>query len=144
MGEIGGMSRIGFKPNKPEGMTFLFLFLPDGSAAGYHQIESIKEYSTPFKVGGMAHICQPDGKWKYEFNGNMIMVKNPEDLPKVREQPKLIAAAHKVKINLNFDPINDVYEYSENMTPESLELGKKAGDKHWEQIAKISGEIQVG
>ncbi|GAH92799.1 unnamed protein product, partial [marine sediment metagenome] len=28
---LGGMSRIGFKPNKPEGMTFLFLFLPDGS-----------------------------------------------------------------------------------------------------------------
>jgi len=141
---LGGMSRIGFKPNKPEGMTFLFLFLPDGSAGGYHQIEKIKEYSTPFKVGGMAHICQPDGKWKYEFNGNMIMVKNPEDLPKVREQPKLIAGAHKVKINLNFDPINDVYEFSENMDLESLELGKKAGDKHWEQIAKISGEIQVG
>ena len=35
--KLGGMSRIGFKPNKQEGMTFLFLFLPDGSVAGYHQ-----------------------------------------------------------------------------------------------------------
>jgi hypothetical protein len=30
------------------------------------------------------------------------------------------------------------------MTPESLELGKKAGDKHWEQIAKVNGQLAVG
>jgi hypothetical protein len=47
-------------------------------------------------------------------------------------------------MNLVFEPINDVFEYSEFMTPESLELGKKAGDKHWEQIAIVSGEIQIG
>ncbi len=31
---IKGMTRIGFKPNKPEGMSFIFLFLSDGTAAG--------------------------------------------------------------------------------------------------------------
>jgi hypothetical protein len=47
-------------------------------------------------------------------------------------------------MSLSFAPINEVYEYSEFMTPESLELGQKAGDRHWEQIAIVSGEIQVG
>ncbi|MEM2128775.1 MAG: hypothetical protein QXN86_03855, partial [Candidatus Methanomethylicaceae archaeon] len=37
--KIGGMTRLGFKPNKEEGMTFLFLFLPDGTVAGYQALE---------------------------------------------------------------------------------------------------------
>ncbi|MFX0187466.1 MAG: hypothetical protein ACFE8A_06995 [Candidatus Hodarchaeota archaeon] len=150
---LGGVSRIGFKPNKQEGMTFFFLFLPDSSAAIYHQVEEIKEYLDLPPVGGMAHNWQSDGKWYYKFRGKMIFLKNPEDLPKIREQPKLALlfkiirkklSKKLVKMNLAFNPVNDVYEYSEFMTPESLKLGKKAGDKHWEQIAIISGEIQVG
>ncbi len=150
---IGGISRIGFKPNKQEGMTFNFLFLPDGSAAVSHQIEEIKEYSNLPSVGDMTHNCQPNGKWNYEFHGKMIFLKNPEDLPNIREKSKLTLLLklirkkifkQRVKIKLAFNPINDVYEYSAFMTPESLEIGKKAGDKHWEQIAKISGEIRIG
>ncbi len=141
--DVGGMSRLGFKPNKQEGMAFLFLFLSDGSAAGYHQEVKIEEYSELLKVGGMAHLYQSDGTWKYEFQGNMIGVNNPEDLPNVRENPKLISGALQVELNLNFEPINDVYEYSKYMSPESLELGKKAGDKHWEQIAVVSGELSI-
>ena len=150
---IGGVSRIGFKPNKKEGMTFFFLFLPDGTAAIYHQEEEIDEYLKLPPVGGMVHNCQPDGNWNYEFQGKMVFLKNPEDLPKISEQSKLSLLfkvirkklyKKQVKMSLSFTPINDVYEYSEFMTPESLELGKKAGDKHWEQIAIVSGEIQVG
>lgn len=141
---MGGVSRIGFKPNKPEGMTFFFLFMPDGSAGGYHQVKNIKDYSKLLKVKGMVHRNHPDGKWNYEFKGNMIFVKKSEDLPKVREHPELISASKRVKMDLSFKPISDIYEYSEYMTPESLELGKKAGDEHWEQIAKVNGKIQVG
>ena len=150
---IGGVSRIGFKPNKKEGMTFFFLFLPDGTAAIYHQEEQIDDYLKLPPVGGMVHDCQPDGNWKYEFQGKMVFLNNPEDLPKISEQSKLSLLfkvirkklyKKQVKMSLSFTPINDVYEYSEFMTPESLELGKKAGDKHWEQIAIVSGEIQVG
>jgi len=140
---LGGMSRLGFKPNKQEGMAFLFLFLPDGSAAGYHQEVEVKDYSELLKVGGMAHLHQSNGTWKYKFQGNMIGVKNSEDLPNVRENPKLISGALQVELKLDFKPINDVYEYSEYMTKDSLDLGKKAGDKHWEQIAIVSGDIQI-
>ncbi|MHA1488632.1 MAG: DUF7064 domain-containing protein [Promethearchaeota archaeon] len=151
--DLGGMSRIGFKPNKPEGMTFVILFLPDGSAAISHHVNDIKNYSNLPPVGGMVHECQPDGKWIYEFQGKMTIVKNPKELPKMREQSKLTLLSkvirkqvfkQSVKMSFKFNPINDVYEFAEHMTPESLEIGKKAGDKHWEQIAKISGEIQIG
>ncbi|WXG47537.1 MAG: hypothetical protein WED05_12900 [Candidatus Atabeyarchaeum deiterrae] len=141
---LGGVSRIGFKPNKPEGMTFFFLFLPDGSVAGYHLATKSKDYSRDLRVGGMAHLPQSDDSWNYEFQGNMILVKDPETLPKAREKPQLIAGTPKVEMRFVFSPINAPYEYAEFMTPESLELGKKAGDKHWEQIAKVNGKLSIG
>ena len=150
---IGGVSRIGYKPNKPEGMTFLFLFLPDDSVAIYHKVEEVSEYPQALHVGGMKHNCISNKKWQYKFHGKMVFLKNSEDLPKIREHSKLKLlgqalrkkiAKKRVNLNLNFDPIHDVYEYSKHMTPESLEIGKKAGDKHWEQIAKINGKIQIG
>jgi len=141
---IGGVSRIGFKPNKQEGMTFFFLFLPDGSAGGYHQVKKVKNYSKKLQVAGMSHNCRQDGKWSYNFRGYLAIVKNPEDLPRVRDKPNLINEMKPVEMHLEFDPINEVYEYSEYMSAESLELGKKAGDKHWEQIALIEGEIYIG
>jgi hypothetical protein len=141
--KLGGMTRLGFKPNKKEGMTFLFLFLPDGSAAGYNLVKEIKDYTNTLQIGGMIHDCQHSIYCNYKFQGNMIGVNNPEDLPKVRQNPRLITSNLKVKFDIKFQPINDIYEYSENMTPESLEIGRKAGDKHWEQIGILSGNIQI-
>ncbi|WXG44427.1 MAG: hypothetical protein WED04_10395 [Promethearchaeati archaeon SRVP18_Atabeyarchaeia-1] len=141
--KLGGVSRIGFKPNKPESMTFFFLFLPDGSAAGYHLTNKAKEYSRILQVGGMAHLPQGNEVWKYEFKGNMILVKNPENLPKAREQPEIISGTPKVEMEFTFNPINEPYEYAKHMTPESLELGRKAGDRHWEQIARVNGKLIV-
>ena len=89
--KIGGVSRIGFKPNKQEGMAFFFLFLPDGSAAVYHHEEEILDYLKLPQVGNTSHTCQKDGIWNYEFQGKMLFLKNPEDLPKIREQSKLLA-----------------------------------------------------
>jgi len=142
--KIGGMSRIGFKPNKQEGMTFFFLFLPNGSVAGYHQEIRIKEFIDQIKVKGMYHDWQPDENWYFKFKGNMIFVQNSLDLPKVRENPKLIQKVEKVEMNLFYTPINEIYEYSKWMTPESLEIGKKSGDKHWEQIGTVSGNLNIG
>jgi hypothetical protein len=126
---IKGMSRIGIKPNKNEGMAFLFLFLPDGTAAGYQTTVSLSEYSNPFTVEDIVHENISDNKWKYTFDGSMIIVDDPKCFPEVRNKPELI--------------ISDIYEYSEFMTKESIELGKKSADAHWEQIALISGEISV-
>ena len=141
---IGGMSRIGFKPNKNEGMTFFFLFLADGSAAGFHQEIKLKDFSENLQVGGMSHNWQKDETWKYSFKGRMIFVADPLSLPKVREDPKLILKSEKVLMDLTFNPFNEVYEYSKYMTPESLEIGKKSGDKHWEQIGMVNGKIKIG
>jgi hypothetical protein len=141
---IRGMTRVGFKPNKDEGMTFLFLFLPDNSVAGYFQETKSKHYPDAIKVSGMHHNYQKNGNWNYQFKGNMIFVQNSEDLPKVRENPKLISNVENVKLDFKFEPIHHTYEYSKHMTSESLELGKRAGDKHWEQIAKIEGILSIG
>ncbi|MHA1106128.1 MAG: DUF7065 domain-containing protein [Promethearchaeota archaeon] len=141
---IGGMSRIGFKPNKSEGMTFFFLFLADGSAAGYHQEIKLKDFSENLRVRGMSHNWQKDGTWKYFFKGTMIFVADPLNFPRVRDDPKLILKSEKILMDLTFKPFNDVYEYSKYMTPESLEIGKKSGDMHWEQIGSVKGKLNIG
>jgi hypothetical protein len=142
--DIGGMSRIGFKPNKNEAMAFFFLFLPDGSAAGYHQEIKLKHFSNSLKVKGMIHDWHKNNSWSYKFDGNMIFVNNSLDLPKVREDPKVIQRVQKVKMDCSFVPLNEPYEYSQYMTKESLEIGKKAGDKHWEQIGLVDGILDLG
>ncbi|MFO7837571.1 MAG: hypothetical protein R6V83_13090 [Candidatus Thorarchaeota archaeon] len=142
--ELGLMNRVGFKPNKPEGMTFLFLFLPDGSVAAFHTTDECESYPNSLDVAGVSHQPKPDGTWEYSFDGSLVVVEDSEQLPKARERPELISDLLESHIQLSFDPLNKPYEYSEHMTPESLELGRKSGDKHWEQIATISGSIELG
>ncbi|MBO3841564.1 MAG: hypothetical protein FGF48_04015 [Candidatus Brockarchaeota archaeon] len=67
---LGGMTRLGFKPNKKEAMTFLFLFLPDGSAAGYQAVEETGDYGLQgLRVGKVVHKPLPEGVWKYFLRG---------------------------------------------------------------------------
>jgi hypothetical protein len=88
---IGGMSRLGFKPNKQEGTDFFILFLPDGSAAIYNFAEKVlDENRKKTSVGGMAYHRLPDGTWHYVFDGKMVVTKKPEDLPKVRDRKSVV------------------------------------------------------
>ncbi len=143
--KFGGVTRIGFKPNKNEAMTFFLLFLPDETVAVYQTTEAIRSDSYPrdLQVGGMNHHRNHDGTWHYSFAGDMVLLKNPHDLLKIRLEPS-VGSSIKAAMNLSFAPINPTYEYSSRMTKESRELGKKAGDAHWEQIAKVQGEIVLG
>ncbi|MCY3410288.1 MAG: hypothetical protein INQ03_01515 [Candidatus Heimdallarchaeota archaeon] len=138
--KLKGMSRLGIKPNKGEGQSFFFLFLPDGSAAAsfntvdlHHHVES---------VGGIGHHPHDD-HWEYRFEGKMIQVDNPELVARAQQDPSVIRSILDIEISFSFHPISEVYEYSKYMTEESRELGKKAGDMHWEQIGLSSGRIKV-
>jgi hypothetical protein len=142
---LGGMTRLGFKPNKEEGTAFIILFLPDGSAGLFQSSAKVSDElrKTDLRVGGISHERLLDGEWIYKFEGKMITTRKPEELPRIREHPELIEKTLNVKMDLSFNPINDIYEYSKNMTPESRELGKKSGDAHWEQIGKILGAMKL-
>ena len=108
---LGGMTRLGFKPNKNEGATFFILFLPNGSAALYQSAEEISDAKRKnMKVGAVAHHAMLGGKWNYRFEGRMVVAKNPEDLPLTKQQPELIEKISNVKMDFTFVPINEVYE----------------------------------
>jgi hypothetical protein len=143
---IDAMTRLGFKPNKDEAMTFFLIFLPDGSVAGYRDTETIHgEWGNhEWRAKGMRFISQNDGSWRYIYEGPLIHVANPEDFPSIQRKPALIRAILPTRMEINFNPIHIEYEYSEHMTQESLEIGKKAGEKHWEQIGIIHGTINLG
>ncbi|TFG27223.1 hypothetical protein EU528_13225 [Candidatus Thorarchaeota archaeon] len=141
---VGGMSRVGFKPNKKEGMTFFFLFLPDGSIGAFHANDDSNQYPSVLRVENVEHKCIEDGQWKYSFEGPLLIFNNPEDFAHVRENPEVINDLVGGKIDLDFKAHNKTYEYAEHMTEDALEIGKKSGDLHWEQIGKISGTVTVG
>lgn len=143
---LGGMSRLGFKPNKKEGSIFLILFLPDGSAALYTSTEKIDDEQRKRQTAAGHMTCErlATGEWRHRFKGNVIVAKNPEDLPQARQHPELVDRIVNVVLDLCLVPINETYEYSKNMTPESRELGRKSGDEHWEQIGKVTGRITIG
>ncbi|MFX1270070.1 MAG: hypothetical protein ACFFAX_00200 [Promethearchaeota archaeon] len=142
--KFGGMSRVGFKPNKKEGMTFLFMFLPDGSAAAFHAKDDGGSYPESLRVEGMSHRPIKSDVWCYRFDGPLVIVEDPETLPRVREEPELISDMQDAEMDLYLYAINEPYEYSEHMTPESLEMGKKSGDMHWEQIGEVRGTVRIG
>ncbi len=142
---IGGMTRLGFKPNKEEGATFLILFLQNGAAGLFQSSEKASNELRKMNmcVGGLSHRRLSDEKWNYSFDGKMITSEKPEDLPSALTRPDLVKKILNVKFNLHFNPISDTYEYSKNMTRESREIGKKSGDAHWEQVGKVEGKIQL-
>ncbi len=141
---IGGMSRVGFKPNKQDGMTFFFLFLPNGSVAAYHANDDGSHYPGALRVENVEHKCRSEDSWVYSFEGPMLIFNRPEDFMHVRENPDVISDLVGGKIDLRYTPFTEAYEYSEHMTEESLEIGKKSGDRHWEQIGRVSGSVKVG
>ena len=142
---LRGMSRLGFKPKKEEGTAFLILFLPDGSAALHMASEKITDElrKAEMKAGAITHQRLSNGTWNYRFEGNMVIARNPENLPLTKQRPELIDRVAKVTMDFSLIPVNDTYEYSENMTPESRELGRKSGDAHWEQIGKVEGTLRL-
>ncbi|MHA1134968.1 MAG: DUF7065 domain-containing protein [Candidatus Thorarchaeota archaeon] len=142
--KVGGMSRVGFKPNKKEGMTFFFLFLPDGSIGAFHANDDARNYPESLKVENVEHKCIEDGRWHYSFEGPLLIFNNPEDFAQVKENPEVINDLVGGKIDLKYEAHNETYEYAENMTHEALAIGKKTGDFHWEQIGKITGKVTVG
>ena len=144
--DVKAMARLGFKPNKDEGSTFFLVFLPDGSVAGYRATEGISgEWGRHSLTGkGMSFEPRRDGSWRYRFRGDMVQVRDPADFPRVRDNPALIAGVLPAEMDMVFRPHSEAYEYSEHMTPESLELGKSSGDQHWEQIGIVGGTLRVG
>ncbi|MCW4013607.1 MAG: hypothetical protein NWF07_11535 [Candidatus Bathyarchaeota archaeon] len=144
--KINAMTRLGMKPNKDEASLFFLVFLPDGSVAGYRDAERIHgEWGSHEWVSkGMEFTPNEDGSWHYAYTGPMVQVEKPGDFPHASRDKSLIKTVLPTQMDIHFKPIHPEYEYSENMTPESLEIGKKAGDEHWEQIGLIEGTLTLG
>ncbi len=144
--KINAMTRLGFKPNIDEAMTFLLVFLPDGSVAGYSDEEGVNGDwgSHVLSAKGMRFTPHDDESWSFEYRGALAQVEKPSDFPLASQDKSLIKALLPTQMTLEFKPIHEAYEYSEHMTAESLEIGKKAGDEHWEQIGTVEGTLTIG
>jgi hypothetical protein len=143
---LGCMTRLGFKPNKDEGMAFFILFFPDGSAGSYQNMKRIDDNTRKKKLQAGQVIHQPrlDGEWKYQLQANITITRRPEDLGNIDQHPELVSKVMPISINVTFSPLNDAYEYGQNMSQKSREIGKKVADAHWGQTGKVKGQIKLG
>lgn len=120
---IAGFTRIGFKPNRKEGMGFLFLFFK-GKILAYHQKIEISHGFGNLKIGSLEF--HPG--WTITFSGKMAM-----DDGRMRD----------VSLSLEYSEISEALSYLECVTEEESELGRAVGEDHYEQIGIVKGRVRV-
>lgn len=122
--DIGGFTRIGFKPNKREGIGYFFLFYKDEILAFHNQIE-VFEVPEKIRIGNLAFFPE----WHIAFSGSMgVMDEN---------------TARDVTVTLEYSPIHEEFSYLECVDEEELEIAKVVCDNHYEQIGVVTGDITV-
>ncbi|MGC1121527.1 MAG: hypothetical protein WBA22_10580 [Candidatus Methanofastidiosia archaeon] len=120
---IGGVTRIGFKPNKKEAVGYLFLFYKDEilKVVLREEIEMVPER---IEVGSLQFLPE----WTLTFTGNMAGEKTD---------------IRKVGVVLEYSPLHTEFSYLECVTTQQLEIGKVVCEDHYEQIGLVTGRITV-
>jgi len=119
--DIGGFTRIGFKPNIKEGVGYLFLFYKKEILAFNKKIE-VSEVPEKIKTGPLEFFPG----WKIVFSGKMTDGK-------IRD----------IDLNLTYSEINREFSYIECVDREKFEMAKVVCEDHYEQIGFMKGEIRI-
>ena len=121
---IGGFTRIGFKPNKKEGVGYLFLFYKNEILSFSEQIE-ISDVPEKIQTGLLSF--RPE--WEFSFSGTMVNTRgNP----------------NPVELHFTYSPVNKEFSYLECITDEEFEIAKVVSENHYEQIGIVTGSFKVG
>ncbi len=121
---IGGFTRIGFKPNKKEGVGYLFLFYKDDILA-FQNREEIFRVPEEIRVGSLEF----EPGWTVTFSGTMVGLRgNPKN----------------VFLTFKFSEITQEFSYLECVDRSQVKIAKVVAEDHYEQMGVIEGEITVG
>lgn len=120
--DIGGFTRIGYKPNKREGIGYFFLFYKDEILL-FHQQTEVSE--VPERIGLGPLEFRPE--WNVLFSGGMTVQGTVKD----------------VTVNLEYSPVNREFSYLECVDEEEAKIAKAVCEDHYEQIGLIKGTVKV-
>ncbi len=140
---VGGWMRLGNRVNEGHAELSVCLYLPDGRIACQFQRPSIVA-NDRFDAGGLSYaVIEPLRKIRMSFDGEFLIVDNPDDLRDPRrlfaEGPRLpghVSWVHEAESPIHGgEPVDDTVP---TMYGRDFSLG------HFNQHGKVSGEIRVG
>ncbi|MBU7044190.1 MAG: hypothetical protein HXS47_11410 [Theionarchaea archaeon] len=124
--DIGGFTRIGYKPNITEGTGYLFLFYR-GDILVFHHHKAITAVPDLISMGGLEFIPE----WKIRFSGSMQKMKSTSHTPV------------DVTVDLTYAPLSAEFSYVDCVTSEELQRGRVVCEDHYEQIGIMKGNITI-
>lgn len=140
---VGGWMRLGNRVNEGYAELSVCLYLPDGRIACQFQRPAITS-NERFEAGGLSYkVIEPLRKVSMTFDGDLIIVDNPDDL---REPQKLFADGPRLPGHVSWvheaespvhggEPADDKVQ---TMYGRDFSLG------HFNQHGRVNGEIRVG
>lgn len=121
--DIGGFTRIGYKPNMGEGTGYLFLFVR-GDILTFHQNMEIEEVPEFIGIGPLEFSPE----WKVTFEAPM---KTPN------------STMVQVTLDLSYTPLNPEFSYLDCVTMQEFDIGRVVCEDHYEQVGIMEGEITI-
>jgi len=157
---IGGFSRIGMVPNQDLAIGILYLFLPDGGILMLTQTEPCRASRDTVAAGLLRYErTEPLWSWRIRFQGTMLHVPDPADLPAlVTASPEEMAgrrlAFQEASVDLHFrgwSPCHNFKDADPRFIAErlvtrgsrlrDLQSVTRVASEHYEQVGAWTGEI---
>jgi hypothetical protein len=129
--DLCGFMRIGLKPNLSLKEMLCYFMMPDGSVVG------LKD-SVPFDWPALTakglrfDMLEPERRWRVSFVGGME-----------RTTERKAKKSH-VELDLQFDALNDIFDYRACVSGLGEHVSKKTASEHLEQVGRLKGRLSTG
>lgn len=129
--DLCGFMRIGLKPNLRMKEMFCFFMMPDGSVVGI--MDSAPFDGPTIQAKGLRFdVLERDKRWAMSFRGGME-----------RTTERKARKSH-VEFDLQFEALNDVFDYRECVSKEGEHASRHVASEHLEQVGKVGGRLSTG
>ncbi|MDH4122474.1 MAG: PEP-utilizing enzyme [Thermoplasmata archaeon] len=124
--DIYGFMRIGLNPKIEMKNVFCFFIMPDGKMIGIKESTPDRDKTLSIKGLNFEKLV-PEKKWKLRCSSTMTG-----------------AFTEKVEFDLDFESLNDIFDYREAVTSAGRMMSKDIASEHLEQFGKIQGRLKIG
>jgi hypothetical protein len=159
---LGGFSRIGMVPNQDMAVGILYLFLPEGGILMLTQTEPCRASRDRVSAGGLSYErVQPLWNWRIRFQGNMLYLHDPAELPSLLtastdERDGMNLSFREASVDMAFrgwSPCHNFKDVDPGFVAErfvsagsrlrDLTAVSKVASEHYEQVGSWEGEVVV-
>lgn len=142
-GKVGGWMRLGNRANEGHAELSVCLYLPDGRIACQFQRPPITS-NDAFDAGGLSYkVIEPLKSVSMTFDGDLIIVDDPE---KLRNPQELFASGPRAKGHVGWTHVAESPVHGGEPANETIQTmyGRDFSLGHFNQHGRVNGTIRVG